>query len=455
MNAEYLLHGETAKALYDSVRRLPIIDYHCHLSPQEICEDKPFDNIGQMWLAGDHYKWRLMRAAGIDERYITGDADWHEKFLHYAAALEFAAGNPLYHWSHMELSQFFGIDEPLTAATAEDIYRRANACIRERGLSPRKLMRDARVETVCTTDDVTDDLSWHRRISAAATFPVRVLPSFRTDNLLLMRRADYPAYILRLSAVAGMQVKDLATLKTAVENRLLFFVQHGCCFTDVGIPFFPTAVADEEKANATFCALLQGKTVTDDEYLALLGHLYVFLGRLYRENGLVMQWHLAVTRNANTALFTRCGADCGADCVGDMLCGGDLIAMLDALQQNDALPQTILYSLNDANAAQIASIAGAFPGVRCGAAWWFCDHKRGIRREMEIIAENGTLGAFLGMLTDSRSFLSYARHDYFRRILCTVLGEWADAGEYPFDSAKKLARKIAYDNIRQLMEEHK
>ena len=455
MNPQYLLNGKTACALYDSVQNLPIIDYHCHLSPREIYEDRPFENIGQMWLAGDHYKWRLMRTAGVDERYITGDADWYEKFLHFAVALEFAAGNPLYHWSHMELSRFFGIDEPLTAASAPDIYARANAYIRTHALSPRKLMQDARVQTVCTTDDVADDLLWHRRIREDATFDVRVLPSFRTDNLLLMRRTDYPAYVARLSAAAGVQVRDLAALKTAVENRLIFFVQNGCRFTDVGIPLFPTAVADEKKADATFRALLRGETATDADYAALVGNLYVFLGRLYRKNGLVMQWHLAVTRNANTALFERCGADCGVDCVGDMLRGSDLIAMLDTLQKNDALPETILYSLNEANAAQIASIAGAFPHVRCGAAWWFCDHKRGIREEMEIIAENGTLGAFLGMLTDSRSFLSFARHDYFRRILCTMLGEWVDAGEYPLESAKLLARKIAYDNIRKLTEECK
>lgn len=447
----YMLETKTAENLYAGIAQLPIIDYHCHLSPQEIYEDRPFDNIGVMWLGGDHYKWRLMRTAGIDEHFITGDASWHDKFLKYAEALEFAAGNPLYHWSHMELSMFFNINEPLTAARAEDIWNRANAYIAENKLSPRKLMRLSRVETVCTTDDIADTLEWHRKIREDASFDIRVLPSFRTDNLLLMRREGYGEYVKKLSAIAGVAVQDLSSLKTAVEKRLRFFVDNGCKFTDVGIPYFPGAVAGEAAADATFRKLLRSETVTDADYLALVGHLYVFLGELYREHALVMQWHLAVSRNANAALFRKNGADCGVDCVGDVILGRDLIAMLDAINETGGLPQTIVYTLNEANAAEIASIAGAFPGVRCGAAWWFCDHKRGIREQIEIIAENSAIGNFLGMLTDSRSFLSYARHDYFRRILCTAIGEWVEKGEFAAEGAAALAEKIAYTNIKHVI----
>lgn len=447
----YMLETKTAESLYAGVKDLPIVDYHCHLSPQEIFEDKPFENIGVMWLSGDHYKWRLMRTAGIDEHFITGDAGWHDKFIKYAEALEFAAGNPLYHWSHMELSMFFEIDDPLTAASAEDIWNRANTYIAENNLSPRKLMALSRVEAVCTTDDIVDTLEWHQKIREDAAFNIQVLPSFRTDNLLLMRRAGYADYVEKLSAAAGVVVKELSSLKTAVENRLKFFVENGCKFTDVGMPYFPGEVAGEAAADATFRKLLKGETVTDADYLALIGHLYVFLGELYRENDLVMQWHLAVSRNANSALFRKNGADCGVDCVGDVISGKDLIAMLDAINETGGLPQTVIYTLNEANAAEIASIAGAFPGVRCGAAWWFCDHKRGIREEMEIIAENSSIGSFLGMLTDSRSFLSYARHDYFRRILCTMLGEWVEKGEFAAESAAALAQKIAYTNIKTMI----
>lgn len=451
MNKNYMLGSATAEKLYEGIRDLPIVDYHCHLSPKEIYEDVPFDNIGEMWLAGDHYKWRLMRTAGIDEYYITGGASWQEKFQKYAEAIELAAGNPLYHWSHMELSMFFGIDEPLNAASADRIYDAAGEYIREHRLSPRKLIVSSRVETLCTTDDIVDDLAFHGMIRDDESFHVQVLPSFRTDNLLLVTRPGYDKYIQELSSVSGVKITDISSLKAAVENRLHFFIQMGCRFTDVGIPFFPTHVATEEEANGVFVSALAGKPVEKEAYLGFIGYMYLFLGQLYRQYHLVMQWHLAVYRNANSALFGQLGADSGVDCVGDAIPGGALIAMLDAINQSGGLPETIVYTLNPGNASQIASIAGAFPRVRCGAAWWFCDHKRGIREEMEIIGENAALGCFLGMLTDSRSFLSYARHDYFRRILADMLGEWVEKGEYPLENAQVLAGRIAYGNIHQLM----
>lgn len=451
MKKTIFLQSDCAQALYESVADLPIVDYHCHLSPQEIYEDLPYDNIGQIWLGGDHYKWRLMRTAGVDEYFITGDAPWQEKFRKYASALEFAAGNPLYHWSHMELAQFFGINDSLTAARADSIWEQANAYIQKTKMSPRKLIADSRVETICTTDDIVDDLCWHQKLREDKNFHVRVLPSFRTDNLLLMRRDGYGAYLDKLEAVSDVKIDSLAQLKQAVINRLDFFVENGCRFTDVGIPFFPNAIADDAQADATFCKILAGEAVADCDYLALVGNLYVFLGVEYRKRNLVMQWHLSVLRNTNTNLFAARGGDVGCDCVGDAVPGAHLASLLDAIDARGGLPQTILYTLCESSAAQMASIAGAFQNVRCGAAWWFCDHKRGIENQIDVIAENSCLGTFLGMLTDSRSFLSYARHDYFRRILCNKIAQWVDGGEYEAESAQALAKKICYENSKEII----
>ena len=447
----FLLSSPTAERLYAAVKDLPIVDYHCHLSPQEIWEDRPFDNIGEVWLGGDHYKWRLMRTVGIDENDITGDASWQDKFYRYAEAVSLAAGHPLYHWSHMELAQFFGVRVPLSADTAEEIWQACAQVIREKQLSPRKLIAQSKVTCICTTDDIVDDLRHHQLLREDSTFQTEVLPSFRTDNLLLIRRGGYADYIARLSAACGIAVTDLATLEKAVAARLAFFVEMGCRVTDVGVPAFPHRVADAVEADGIFRKALAGDTVTDDEFGGFLGYMYVFLGRLYRQYDLVMQWHLSVMRNCNSVLFGTRGADCGVDCVGDAVAGKDLAFMLDTLAQNDALPATILYTLNPNAAEQMASIAAAFPRVCCGAAWWFCDHKRGIEQQLTVIAENSALGVFPGMLTDSRSFLSYARHDYFRRILCDLVGRWVEGEEYDEAAAFTLVKRLSFDNANKLV----
>ena len=449
MDKNYMLRNDTARSLYNSVKALPIVDYHCHLSPQEIYEDKPFDNIGEIWLAGDHYKWRLMRTAGIDEEYITGNASFKEKFIKYCEALEFAAGNPLYHWSHMELSRFFGIDMPINSHNAEEIWDKANAFIKETRMSPRRLIESSNVEVICTTDDITDDLSWHKKIAEDKSINTKVLPSFRTDNLLLIKRSGYLEYINKLSEISGIEVDSLEALKKAVSKRLDFFCETGCRCTDIGIPYFPSRIADETEADDTFKKALSGGEISDNEYMGFIGNMYLFINSLYRQKDLISQWHLAVVRNSNSVLAEKLGADCGVDCVGNSVNGDRLIMMLDAINKNSGLPKTVIYSLNEANIAQIASIAGAFPNVKCGAAWWFCDHKRGIEDEIRVIAENGCLGEFYGMLTDSRSFLSYARHDYFRRILCNLIGDWVEGGEFDKDAAQRLAEKICYYNIKK------
>ena len=445
----YLLKNDTAKEIYENVKFLPIIDYHCHLSPKEIFEDKPFTNIGEIWLSGDHYKWRLMRTAGIDEEYITGNISYKEKFFKYCEALEFSAGNPLYHWSHMELSMFFDIDMPINSENAGKIWDTANEYIAKTAMSPRKLIEKSKVEVICTTDDIIDDLCWHKRISEDKSFKTKVLPSFRTDNLLLARRDGYLDYINKLSEASKVSVDSLDTLKKAVSARLDFFCESGCRFADVGIPYFPNRIASDSEADSTFKAILCGKAVTDDEYMGFVGNMYLYINTLYKQKNMVSQWHLAVVRNSNSVLASKLGADCGVDCVGNTINGNDLIMMLDAVNKASGLPKTVIYSLNEANIAQIASVAGAFPNVKCGAAWWFCDHKRGIEDEIKVISENGCLGEFYGMLTDSRSFLSYARQDYFRRILCNIIGEWVEDGEFDKGSANKLAAKICYENVKK------
>ncbi len=451
MREDFLLPSVTARRLYQAIGNCPIYDYHCHLSPREIWEDTPFDNIGELWLAGDHYKWRLMRAAGVPEERITGTAGWHDKFTAYAGAVELAAGNPLYHWSHMELSRYFGIDTPLGSDTAEEIWTAANRVIHERGLSPRKLILQSRVAYIGTTDDIADDLTYHKKLAADPAFPVRVAPTFRLDAVLLLNREGYAAYIDRLEAAAGMPIDRLDALQTALVRRLAYFCRNGCRFADVGIPFFPDGTRDAAAADRAFCAARRGESVAHADFMAFLWEMYAFLGGELKNRGVILQLHLAVQRNVNTRLFLEKGPDCGGDCIGDPIPGSRVAALLDAWHRRGALPRVILYTLQENMTAQLAAVAGSFPEVRLGAAWWFADHKRGIEQTIRTIAEIQHLGGFLGMLTDSRSFLSYARHDYFRRILCGILAEWQDSGEF-FGDAERLARAICFENVRRWIE---
>ena len=454
MQNNYLLSSKTAQILYQSVCGLPIYDYHCHLSPKEIWEDKPFDNIGEMWLAGDHYKWRLMRAAGVSEHKITGQASWKEKFFAYAQTISLAAGNPLYHWTQMELSLYFGIETALSPDTAEAIWNEANCVIAEKRLSPRKLMKQANTVYVATTDDVADSLEYHRLLQNDDTLSVKVVPSFRTDNLFLIRRTGYRSYIEKLSAVSGIEIIDLDSFDAAIEKRLRFFIESGCRFTDVGVPSFPDRIGSDAEADDVLRKALAEEAISDEEYSAFLGRMYLFLGKLYKKYNVVMQLHLAVQRNINTPLFQTAGPDSGGDCIGDPIPGKHIIAVLDAIHQDGGLPETILYTLNPVMNDQLCAIAGSFPHVRVGAAWWFNDHKEGIEEVVRTIARIGHVGSFLGMLTDSRSFLSYARHDYFRRILCSILAEWQDSGEFS-GNTEQLAKAICCDNIKSLIEKGK
>lgn len=450
---DVFLTNDSAKKIYEKVKALPIIDYHCHLQPKEIFEDKPFDNIGEIWLSGDHYKWRLMRSVGIDEKYITGDASWKEKFLKYAEALELALGNPLYHWSHMELKQFFGINEPLTSENAEAIWEKANDVICKTSMSPRKLISASNVEYIATTDDIIDTLEYHKLIAEDKNISVKVRPSFRTDNLFLYTADGYTEYISKLSSCSGVNVTNLCSLKDALKKRVEFFVEMGCKMTDVGIERFPEYIGTEEEADCTFGKILNGVTISEKEYDAFISVMYIYLAGLYKENGLIMQLHLAVKRNASTKLFLALGRDVGGDCVGDPIKASALTALLDKMEQENKLPETIVYTLNPTSYYEIATAIRSFRNVSLGAAWWFCDNLSGIKKQIEIYSETAAIGTFYGMLTDSRSFLSYARHDYFRRILSSALGNAVEAGEYaPEAGAYKIAEKICYCNIKNKLE---
>lgn len=448
------LNNEISESIYSAVKDLPIIDYHCHLQPKEIYEDKPFDNIGEIWLGGDHYKWRLMRSVGIDEKYITGDASWKEKFLKYAEALEMALGNPLYHWSHMELKQFFGINEPLTADNAAEIWDKANAVIKETAMSPRKLIKDSNVEYIATTDDIIDTLEYHKLIAEDSDIKTKVSPSFRTDNLFLYTADGYKDYISKLSECSGVDVNDLESLKTALEKRVEFFVSMGCKMTDVGIERFPEYIGDDSEAVEAFSKILSGSVLDEKEYDAFISNLYIFLGGLYKKHNLVMQLHLAVKRNSSTKLFEKLGRDVGGDSVGNPIKASAIIALLDKMELEDKLPCTIVYTLNPTIYYEIATGIRSFRNVSLGAAWWFCDNLSGIKKQIEVYSETAAIGTFYGMLTDSRSFLSYARHDYFRRILSSALGQAVENGEFaPFESAVKIAEKICYFNIKNKLSE--
>ncbi len=450
MKDSYMIANQTGRMLYQQVRSLPIIDYHCHLSPKEIYEDKPFTNVGQVMLGGDHYKWRVMRAAGIDESLITGSASWHDKFCAYAQALELAAGNPVAQWTRMELDAFFGITELLDRSSAERIWIACNEIIEKEQLSPRKVMKKLNVEYVATTDDPADTLEYHIALASDPNMATRVSPTFRPDAAMNLQAPGYREYITRLSAASGMEIQTVAQLKAALSARLDFFKAHGCRITDIGLEAFPDRIGTDEEAEAAFAAAIAGKPVDAAAFSAFLGNMYLFLGREYAVRDLVMQLHVATVRNANTKLLQELGPDVGGDTMGQIN-PKDMIRLLDAIELAGGLPKTILYAMNPALTALMSGIAGCFRNVIVGAAWWMLDHKRGIREVCATIAETGYIGSFLGMLTDSRSFFSYPRHDYFRRIFCELVGSWVEADEYSYELAQRLVSAVCYGNVKKTM----
>ena len=449
MDREFLLTNDTAKHLYHELAAsLPIIDYHCHLDPREIYEDRHFDNVTQLWLGGDHYKWRLMRSFGVDERSITGEATDREKFQAWAEALSLAAGNPLYHWSHLELKNYFGFDGHLTPENAEQVWQLCNKKLSQPEYSARNLILRSKVEAICTTDDPADSLEWHQKLRQT-DFPVKVLPSFRPDKALGIEKQDYLAYLARLGSPASF-----AALTEALRARLDHFTALGCRVTDHGMDHVPYAPAEPAEIERIYQKRLGGQMPTALEAEQFKTALLLALGRAYHAKGLVMQLHFGVIRDLSKRVFRLLGPDAGIDAIGDQAPITKLAAFLNALDETGELPKTILYSLNPNDNAAIETVMGAFQTgeargkLQHGSAWWFNDHKTGMRAQLESLAAEGHLATFVGMLTDSRSFLSYARHEYFRRIVCNLIGTWVENGEYPNDETllKQLVQGICHDN---------
>ncbi len=466
MDKDFLLETETARHLYhDYAKKLPLVDYHCHLNPREIYEDRRFEDLAQVWLGGvqsdgsyygDHYKWRLMRSNGTPEEYITGTKPGFERFMKFVEALELAIGNPMYHWCHLELQQFFGVCEPLTTESARRIWDHCNKLLQEDpDMTARGLIRKATVQFIGTTDDPIDSLEWHEKLAADPTMTAVVAPSFRPDKAVNIHKAGWAEYLRQLAAAVGKE--PLATMQEvldALESRVEFFHAHGCKAADHGLDYVPFQDYTVQQADAVYQKALAGEALSTEEIEGFQTVILLHLGQLYHKLDIVMQLHYSCLRNNNNRIFKLEGPDTGVDAIAQNTCGGNIARLLSALDEKGTCPKTILYSLNPVDNAQLGSIIGCFqdssiPGkIQHGSAWWFNDTKTGMQEQMTSLANLGLLGNFVGMLTDSRSFLSYPRHDYFRRILCNLVGKLVDNGEYPAIDAslQKIIEGVSYRN---------
>ncbi len=453
MDADFLLHTPFSRKLYHNyAEKMPILDYHCHIDPREIAEDRHYDNITQLWLGGDHYKWRQMRSNGIDERYITGDASDYEKFVEWSKTLEKAIGNPLYHWSHLELQRYFGYHGILSEKTAPAVWKLCNEQLQT--LSVRQIIAKSGVTLICTTDDPADTLEWHDQLACDQTFQVQVLPAWRPDQAMHIERSSYLTYLDKLSRCSGISVHDYASLLSALHNRLDYFGSHGCMVSDHALEYIMYAPSSRESIARIFDKRMRGESLSAQDILLYKTAFLQDMSAEYRQRGWVMQLHYGCKRDNNSAAWRALGPDTGYDCIGDTAPASQTADFLDSLAEKGNLPKTILYSLNPGDTAANASIIGCFQNsdaigkLQLGAAWWFNDHKAGMTEQLTTLADLGLLGNFIGMLTDSRSFLSYTRHEYFRRILCNLIGDWVENGEVPNDESAlgELIKNISYNN---------
>lgn len=458
LGKNFLLNSDTAEKLYHQYAKdLPIIDYHCHLSPQEIYENKTFRNLTEAWLGGDHYKWRVMRACGVDEELITGGADDYDKFLAWAKVVPQLLGNPLYHWTHLELQRFFGIQELLNEQSAPAIWDKANAKLQSEGFGARDLITKSKVTVVCTTDDPADSLEFHLKIKELEGFDTAVLPSFRPDKFLEINRETFKPWLAKLEVTTGKPIPNYGALLDALRERIDFFHEIGGRVSDHALDTLEYRETTLKEVEAIFAKALSKGSVTPVEERKYKSYTMRFLGKEYASRGWAMQLHIHALRNTNTAMFKRLGPDTGYDAINDGPLAEALAGLLDALEQDGGLPKTILYSLNPNDYWALASIMGSFQGggvpgkIQFGTAWWFNDNKDGMIQQMRTLANFGVLSQFLGMLTDSRSFLSYTRHEYFRRLLCDVLGDWVDRGEAPedFELLGQIVTDICHGNAKR------
>lgn len=455
MDKDFLLDTETAKKLFHNwAEDMPVCDYHCHLSPKEIYENKAPVNISQLWLSGDHYKWRAMRSCGVDERYCTGDASDREKFEKFGYALQYCIGNPLYHWAHIELQRYFGIDTPLNAKTAGDIYDRANEAIAKGDFRPQSLIMRSNVKVVCTTDDPVDSLEYHKLLKEVEDFDCQVLPSFRPDKALNAHLDGFSDYIKELGKAAGVEINSYKDVIKALLIRADYFDSVGCKVSDQAFDYPPYSVADDSEIEEIFAKAMRGEKITMAQCDKYRTPVLLALGEKYNELGWAMEIHIGAMRNNNTAMFEKLGADTGFDSVGDAEIAQPLSRFLDALNVKNKLPKTILFNLNDKDNTVLGTMLGNFQSadaeskIQFGPAWWFLDTMDGMTNQMKTLGNLGVLGKFVGMETDSRSFTSYGRHEYFRRIMCALIGRWVEDGWYAYDEdiLEEIVKGICYNN---------
>ena len=469
MDKDFMLKNETAKHLFhDYAEDLPIIDYHCHIPPREIYEDRRYDNIAQVWLGGknpdgsyfgDHYKWRVMRSNGVPEELGTGSADPYDKFLAFTKALEMAIGNPMYHWSNLELHKYFGITEPLTEKNAKAIWDKTSDMLQhDPNLTVRGIIRQSNVRYVGTTDDPADSLEWHEKLAKVKDLGFMVCPSFRPDKAVNIQRPGFAAYMDKLAASVGKEhLSSIQDVLDALNDRIDFFKAHGCRASDHGLDYVPFRTCSLEEADGIYRKAMRGEALTTEEIEKYQTTVLLSLARKYHKENIVMEIHYSCTRDNNKRMFRLEGPDTGFDMIAKSTCYNQLAELFSALDETSELPKTIVFSLDEADFNQITTCLGCFqsdeiPGkMQLGAAWWFLDTRDGMEAQMKSLANLGLLGNFVGMLTDSRSFLSYTRHDYFRRIACNLIGQWVEDGEYPNDeeSLRKIVQGISYNNAER------
>lgn len=462
MNGDFLLDTETARTLYHGhAEKMPVIDYHCHLSPKEIYENKRFRNLAEVWLGsgdrcGDHYKWRALRARGYEEDSISGPDDDYKKYLQFVESMPYFAGNPIYHWSHLELRRFFGIEEIIKPENAEIIWKKANKALET--LTAREMMYKCNVKVVCTTDDPADSLEWHAKMRADKTLKVKVLPAFRPDKALNAELSWFADWIERLSAVVKRPISSLEDLCGALAERIDYFDKMGCKLSDHALDEVHYAPATYERANEIFLKGLRGEVISPEEQDEYKGYLLIFLGREYAKRGWVQQYHIGALRNNSKSMLERIGPDTGFDAIGDEVYMKKLSALLGELDKDGEMPKTVLYNLNARDNYALTVLAGCFQKegvkgrVQVGTAWWFLDQQDGMRQNMETLMQVGLIAQSVGMLTDSRSFLAYPRHEYYRRILCSVLGRLVESGQYPAEELPtlgKIVEDICYNNAKE------
>jgi glucuronate isomerase len=460
IDEKFLLHNRAAQRLYRQfAQKQPIFDYHCHLPPKDIADNRQFRNLFEIWLEGDHYKWRAMRANGVAEKYCTGDADPFDKFRAWAATAPHTLRNPLYHWTHLELKRYFGIDELLDEKSAARIWKKANEQLGRPELTTRGILKKFNVTTLCTTDDPTDDLAHHKKIAADGV-ATRVFPAFRPDKALAVHQpAAFNAWVSRLAEASDTDIASLEDFVAALKQRHDYFHAQGCRLSDHGLTQCPASPCPDKTAAAIFARARQGQAASPEEHAQFGTSLMLHFGRWDAERGWVKQLHLGALRNNNTRLLERLGPDTGFDSIGDFPQAQALVCYLDLLERESRLPKVIVYNINPVDNYVLAAIIGSFQDgsiagkMQFGSGWWFLDQKEGIQWQLNALSNNGLLSRFVGMVTDSRSFMSYPRHEYFRRVLCNLIGQDVERGEAPNDESLlgAMISNICYGNARQYL----